>query len=294
MNPTLIRLILGASIAMVGLISPAQGQQSPARKTGPVTKVYVAEADDGAEIEHGDKIYPAQQSATFDAPGTVIETKAGGHSAIVYSNGTAMYLDENTRVEIDRFVQDPFDAQEDELVDSRYEPSMSQSNIIVPRGILGICTNQLVSGSSMVYMTPQAAINIRGGQVVVAASEDETIVDLIGGDVTVRHFGRELGAQVLRPGERAVIRAPRDGQEPAITVGPIPNDARTSGEERIQRACNARKSVTFSAISRGTANDAGSADEAAGAGGDEVVARPTVPATPPANIVVSPDRLPGT
>ncbi len=136
-------------------------------------------------------------------------------------------------------------------------------------------------------------------------------MDLLEGDITVRGGTQDVGGQILRPGERAtVVPSPGNGA-PTITIGPIPKEALAVADERVQVACNAKKTVTFDVIERkaqegleqpggelaGTGDTQPGQDEAAGAGDDttqEIVANPTVPKNPPNNIVISPDRLPGT
>ncbi|MEJ1973183.1 MAG: hypothetical protein WDM96_12190 [Lacunisphaera sp.] len=128
-------------------------------------------------------------------------------------------------------------------------------------------------------------MNIRGGKMVIESHPDETYVDLLEGDLTVRGSGgKDIGGQVLRPGERAIIR-PSDvaGQPPSITIQPIPREALKADDERTSLACNARKSVTFEAMARKSGEGGGDGEAAgAGAGGDEsdqqIVARPAVPA----------------
>jgi hypothetical protein len=190
---------------------------------------------------------------------------------------------------------------------------VSQSNVLVSFGAVGICTSQLISGSTMLYATPHATINIRGGKVVIESGPEGTMVDLLEGDLTVRSGDKDVGGQILRPGERAIVRHAAIGSEPLITIQPIPDDALPLDERRVEMACNARKSVTFGIIERraeeglnrpgeeaevaGTTTPGdGTTDEAAGAQGDtqEITASPTVPSSPPNNIVISADRLPGT
>ena len=304
-NP--LRLILVSALAFavtVVTVPSSLAQRQLGKKKGPTSKVYIAETKGETQIQNGDKIYTARQATAFDAPGTVIETKANSHNALVYSNGTGLFVDESTRVEINRFVQEPFRPERNNQLDSPYEPSMSQSDVFLSHGAIGICTSQLVSGSSMLYSTPHAAINIRGGKVAIESNPNETIVDLLEGDLTVRYNGRDVGGQILHAGERAFIRPGATvGEEPTITIGPIPREAMQRDDERVEMACNAKKSVTFDIIERKAAEgldqptDTVPADnEAAGADGgtQEIVANPTVPQTPPTNIVVSPDRLPGT
>ena len=299
MKTNLSRLLLVSALVLTVAVPSSFAQRQLGKKKGPTSKLYVAESTGDTQIQSGEKIYTARQSTAFDAPGTVIETKANSHNAIVYSNGTGMFVDENTRVEIGRFVQEPFQPQRDATLDQPYEPSVSQSNVYVPHGAVGICTSRLVSGSSMLYSTPHGSVNIRGGKVSIESHSGETYIDLLEGDVTVRSGGKDVGGQLLRPGERAVIQPPAGpGLEPVITIMPIPEDAKKVADERTEMACNAKKTVTFEAIDRqsGQTGDTTAGDEAAGADdpSQDLVAKPTVPSAPPTNIVISPDRLPGT
>ena len=306
MKSSTVRLLLLGIVAIATVSPTAFAQRQLGKKKGPTSKIYLAETKGESQIQNGDKIYTARQATAFDAPGTVIETNANSHNAFVYSNGTGMFVDQNTRVEIDRFVQEPFRPNRTTTADAPFEPSISQSDVHISHGAVGICTSQLISGSSMSYSTPQAIVNIRGGKVAIETNADETIIDLLDGDVTVRGGSKDVGGQILRPGERAVVRANPAGQAPSITISRIPPEALQVSDERVSVACNAKKTVTFEAIekkaeegldSNSTAAPAAPTD-AGDAGGEgatqEIVARPTVPAAPPTNIVVSPDRLPGT
>ena len=118
-------------------------------------------------------------------------------------------------------------------------------------------------------------------------------------------ISRALAYRWMQNGTLPVVRVP--GSK-AVRV---PRDALPADDRRVEMACNARKSVTFEIIERkaGEGPDAAGdetavADAAAGAPSDEaagaqadnqqIVAQPTVPSNPPNNIVISPDRLPGT
>ncbi len=282
---TKLPLLLVIGTASLLLLSPealAQGQIGP--KKGPTSKIYIAETKGDTQIMNDNKIYAARQATAFDAPGTVIETKDDSHNALVYSNGTGLYIDQNSRVEIARFMQEPFRPDRKNSTDALVEPSVSQSNVYVPRGSVGICTNQLVSGSTMTYTTPLALVNIRNGKLFIQTKAGETIVDLLEGDVTVHGGDQDPTGQVLRPGERAIIQAGLTGEAPSLTIGEIPKNELESIDERVTIACNAKKTVTFEANdSKG--QDGSSADQ-------EIVPKPTVPNQLPANITVSVDRLP--
>lgn len=309
MKTQLARLLLLSLAALVAATPSAYAQRQLGKKKGPTSKIYLAEAIGDSQIQTGEKIYTARQATAFDAPGTVIETKAGAHNAFVYSNGTGLFVDQNTRVEIDRFVQEPFRPNRYTTADAPFEPSISQSDVHVAHGAVGVCTSQLVSGSSMSYSTPQASVNIRGGKVSIETNADETIIDLLEGDITVRGGSKDIGGQVLRPGERAVVRSAPAGLPPTVTISRIPPEALKLSDERVSVACNAKKTVTFEVIEKkaeegldAPAEEAAPATEGgpaatspdgAAAEDQEIVAKPTVPSAPPTNIVISPDRLPG-
>jgi hypothetical protein len=112
--------------------------------------------------------------------------------------------------------------------------------------------------------------------VAIQTTGDETIVDLLEGDITVQVKGAPAGGQVLKPGERVVVRRAAAGAVPALNLGPIPPEALKADDEQTTIACNARRTVSFD-----TGTD------------QEIVAKPTIPQNLPANLTVSPDRLPG-
>jgi hypothetical protein len=316
MKTNSFRVIFVSALALAVGVTSSFAQRQLGKKKGPTSKLYMAEAEGESQIQNGDKIYTARQATAFDAPGTVIETKANSHNALVFSNGTGLYVDESTHVEINRFVQEPFRPERNSQVDAPFEPSVSQSDVFVSHGAVGVCTTQLISGSSMLYSTPHGEMNIRGGRVSIESNSTGTVIDLLEGDVTVRHNDHDIGGQILRPGERATIHPPTAvGLKPVVTISPIPREALQAAEERTSTACNAKKSVTFEVIEKkaemgldqpageeivasGTPPSPAGPSEAAGAGTEdstqEIVAKPTVPENPPTNIVISPDRLPGT
>ena len=293
---TRVALLLAAGLVCV---SPALAQRQLGKKKGPTSKLYLAETvGDGQIITEG-RAYKPRQATAFDAPGTVIETSADSHQAFVYSNGTGMYVDASTRVEINRFVQEPF-LPDRHATDA--EPSISQSDVFVSRGQIGICTGQLVSGTTMNYSTPHAGVAIRGGKLAIETNSKETIISLLEGDATVRAGTRDSSGALLRPGERAVIRPGPPGQPAFVTVSPIDRQVMADLDDKVNVACNAKKTVSFETIARKSEDGAGgAADESTAPGsntsGDdagedgEIVARPTVPEAPPTNIVVSPAQI---
>ena len=217
----------------------------------------------------------------------MIETKADSHDAFVYSNGTGMFVDQNSRVEIGLFAQEPFKGSSDQDAGTSVEPSVSQSSVTVVRGSVGICSSQLLPGSTMTYTTPQAVVVIRSGRVSIETANGKTTVDLLDGDVTVRSAGKDGTGQILRSGDRAVILSAPAGQSAAVSISQTPTELQPDLDHRVTIACNAKKTVTFKIIEQQSSDS-----EAAGAG-QEIVVQPTVPANLPTNITISADRLPG-
>jgi hypothetical protein len=309
-------LITFLAVSLVA-VPGALAQRQLGKKKGPTSKLYLAETKGKGEITNDGRTYAPKQATAFDAPGTVIETAVDSHQAFVYSNGTGMFVDQETRVEVDRFVQEPF--RPDRNPNMEVEPSISQSDVFLARGMIGVCTGQLVSGSTMNYGSPHGSINIRGGKVAMQTDGDATTVFLLEGDVTVRGGTKDVAGTLLRPGEQATIRPGPPGGAPSITVGPIDRQVMESIDDKVTAACNAKKAVTFEAIEKkadeglaasereplvgdappapgtpASAAGAGAPTDPGAAGSDttqEIVARPTTPAAPPTNIVVSPDRI---
>lgn len=308
---TLYRLLAAATILAVVAAPSAFAQRQLGKKKGPTSKLFLAESVGEGNITTEGKSHTAKQATAFDAPGTVIETGKDSHQAFVYSNGTGMLVDENTRVEVDRFVQEPF--RPDREKGTETEPSISQSDVFVSRGQVNICTSQLVSGSTMNYSTPNASVNIRGGKVAVSTNGSESTIYLLDGDITVRTGGKDTGGTLLRPGEKATIRPGPPGRPPIVTVAPIEPQMMPMLDDKVSAACAAKKTVSFETIEAKAQfgaegepqqNTTGSGDTPAAsntpgnANGtdtptEEIVATPTTPADLPTNITVSPDRLPG-
>lgn len=262
----------------------AEGQLGPTK--GPTSKLYLSETKGKGHIYTDGKIFEPKQATAFDAPGTVIETEANSHQAYVYSNGTAMYVDASTRLEVNRFVQERFLPNSNT---TEAEPSASQSDIFIWRGLVGVCTSQLVSGSTMNYSTEHGTVTIRGRKIAIQTSPAETIVYLIDGDVTVRSGKLDTRGQVLKSGERAVIRPGVAGAPATVTIDEIDKKFLAELDEKVTVACNARRTVSFETIEKSA--EFGAAGGDGGSPGEDIVAQPVVPQTPPVNITVSPDRI---
>lgn len=284
------QIILLTTALALALTPTVFAQRQLGKKKGPTSKLYLAETSGEGQIQTEGKVYEPKQATAFDAPGTIIETNDDAHQAFVYSNGTGMYVDQNTRVEVDRFVQEPFQPERN---NTSNEPSISQSDVFVAHGFVALCTSALVSGTTMGYSTPQGSINIRGGKMAIQTSAKETTFYLLEGDVTVRSSSQDIGGQVLHPGEKAVVRPGVAGGPPTITVAPIESEMMSTLDDRTAVACNAKKTVTFEIIEKKAelGADGPPEDGPPPTTTPVIVPIPTVPENPSTNITVSPDRI---
>jgi uncharacterized cupin superfamily protein len=270
---SLIALTCGSLLATDGF--GQLGQQK-----GPASKLFLSETKGSGTIENNGQVFEPKQGTAFDATGTVMVTNKDSHQAYVLSTGTGMYLDANTHVQVNQFDQDRFQPNQKP---TDVEPSVSHINIAISRGLVGVCASQMVSGTTLVFTTPLASVNVRGHRVAIQVTPGETIVYDLEGSVTVRTGDKDAGGVTLQPGERAVVRPGSPGQAAVTTVAPMDNDTKSLLDGTVTVACNARKTVAFEAV------------DAKGGGDEEIVAKPTVATTPPNNLTVSPDRInPGT
>ncbi|MCF3651962.1 hypothetical protein [Synoicihabitans lomoniglobus] len=212
-----------------------------AAKKNPTSKLYVADLEGQSEIDTGERIEDLAKKSVHNAQGTVIQTMEDSNNAMVFSNGTGVFLDTNTRMEVKRFSQEPFSPDRSDL---ETEPSISRTAAFIPRGTVGLCTPKLVAGSTMNYATPIGGVSIRSSKVVIEANDNETKISLVEGDVTVKGGPADASGQTLRGGQQAIIRQ-LPGQAPVIQIQDIPEDEMEFVEDKVTLACNARKTVFF-------------------------------------------------
>lgn len=235
--PFTVLLALSAGVALA---------QTSSNRKSPTSKFYVAEVTGFAQVDNGEKVEDLVEKSVFDAEGTVVETKPDSINALVMSNGTGIYFTPNTKLAINRFLQEPFSPNR---TDIESEPSMSQTRTALARGSVGLCTGKLVAGSTMVYDTPNGSVNILSQntqKLAIEISDTSTTVTLFEGSITLR--GDKLsGGEALQPGQQAVILNRGSNQPPEIKIGTIPEDQRERIEDMVNGACQARKKVYFDA-----------------------------------------------
>jgi hypothetical protein len=279
-------MALGGTLLFAVLLLSASSFAEELGKRNPTSKFYVTDLEGQSQVNTGEKIEELTKKSVYSAQGTIVETKPDATTALVYSNGTGIFFDHDTRLEMRRFVQEPFKPNR---TDMEVEPSISQTQSFLPRGVIGICTSKLVAGSSMTYRTPYASVAIRGRKVVIETNDKLTKVSLLEGDVTVRGGAFDSGGQMLRPGQQAIITPSQTGAPSSISVQEIPPQEVHGLEDKVTVACMAKNTVYFEVADRRT-NVAGG-KTAFDSAEQEVVPVAVVPADLTTPFVASPARI---
>lgn len=283
---TLAVFSLAASIVLLtsNSVLAVEGQRK-----NPTSKLYVADVEGMSSINTGEKIEDLTKKSVYSAEGVVLETTPKSTNAIVLSNGTGMTFDPDTRVEMQRFVQEPFAPNRTDL---EVEPSVSQTAAFIPRGTVGLCSSKMVAGSTTTFNTRQASLSIRGRKVVIEANDSSTVVSMFEGESTVR--GEMMaGGQTLKSGQQAIITRKSNSEPPTVQIQPIPPaDVKRLGD-KVSMACMARKTVYFEVASRQNQNSSDGVFSQTDASGEEVIVPVEVlPGTIPPPSTVSPFAVP--
>ncbi len=300
--------LLGAVVAFVLGATSAHAQ---AKKQNPASKIYISDVSGEAQIATADFTEDLSRRSVYSAQGSVIDTKRPTspqdrgkyYSTMVYSNGTGAFFDADTRVEIKKFVQEPFLPNRSDM---EVEPSISETQAHVVRGTVGLCTSKLVAGSSMTYSTPLGSINVSGRKLVIQSEPGVTRFSMIEGDSTVRSGTMDMGGHSIHTGEQAIIRPGAAGQPNQMQIVRIPENELSQLEDKVTMACMAKRTVYFDTRTRQQSNgdstagginafNTGSGSRTAGSpftdAEGEIIALPVLPSTPPVQFTVSPATL---
>jgi hypothetical protein len=299
----LARSIFVSVFSILAVVPAVVNAQS--NKKSPASKLYVSDVAGEAQINTGETIEDLNKRSVYSAQGTIIETKrpasdqdrTKAYSTMVYSNGTGAFFDADTRVEIKRFVQEPFVPTRSDM---DVEPSISQTQAFVSRGAVGLCTSKLVAGSNMSYSTPFATVNVRGQKVVIEAMPNETRISMLEGESSVKAGTMDMGGHTIHAGQQAIVRPNGAGQANTIEIIDIPKAQTARLDEKVAMACMAKKTVYFDVRSRQNSqinafNNDGPSERTAGSpittSDGEIVAIPVVPVNLPVQFTISPAAI---
>jgi hypothetical protein len=276
---------------MVCLAATGRGQ---AQTKSPASKIFIAETKGDTQIDTGKEIDDLTKKSVYRAEGTIVQTKAASTVSLVLSNGTGIYTDENTRIEIKDFEQEPFRASRTDMDD---EPSVSRTHLFVDYGVIGVSTSNMAAGSTMVYETSLASAFIRGRQAVIEAGDNITEISMVAGDATVTAGPLDIPHEV-KAGQQVIVRPGRPGEPNIVTIQSVVQGSEREGEQwleyRVTTADDARKLVYFElAATKDGAITVFDGAAPPDTGGKEIVAVPVVPVNPPVDPTVSAANLTG-
>jgi len=283
---------LSLSIAALCVAGVARAQD---HKKNPTSKIYVADMEGDSQIDTGKEIDDLTKKSVYNAEGTAIETKAHSNASVVLSNGTGIYFDVDTRVEVRTFLQDAFRPNRSDIED---EPSISRTHLFIDHGVIGVSTSKMVAGSTMQYDTSLASAWIMGRQAVIDSEDKFTVISMVQGDASVQ-AGTLGRSHQIKNGQQAIVTPGNTPDENFVTIQEIPPgdapNARNWLEERVLTADSARKLVYFEVQARkGSSGDISLFDEAAAPESNQVIVPvPVVSVNPPLGPVVSAANLSG-
>lgn len=167
MKARILASILLGSIALV-FASAVCGQQAapqaPAKKaSGPLPGVIKAAAIVGqVTVARGaDKPAAALKNGDTVAQGDVVTTAKGSAVVLVFANGSTVNVGAESRLSIDQFLLDPFDAATD-LAAAKEEPTPSHTKLNLTYGEVIGNVKKLKDASTYVVQTPVGSAGIRG------------------------------------------------------------------------------------------------------------------------------------
>ncbi len=213
---------------------------SEAARPDPTSKFYVLGLEGNTELVSPDRIEQLQPKSLHNAQGTTIITGEDASNSLVLSNGTALYFSGDTRIDIVTFRQSGFLPERTNLEE---EPSISSTEVMVPRGAVAISTPTLSPGSTMVYVTPHGVVSVHGGTIVIEVDAGETRVTVVEGAATVVGDSPKSGNRRIGAGEQVVARHTATGTR--LVTQPISTVAANFVNDLAQSSQNARRSVYF-------------------------------------------------
>lgn len=221
-------LIKSGCLGLLALLFPALSRAELSPPKTLLGKFLVSTVNGTATCVSEGRIFELKKGDTVTARGSTVETVGKSNVILVFSNGTGVYVDSATRLEVVKFDQEYF-APNNNL---RVEPSNSSTVVKMKTGRVVVSTPRLLSGTTMFYETPHVAVGIRGDKLLIEANERQTHVAMISGQATVNPRNSEgqfvsIGKRLVT-GQEAFIKYTAGGPElvessPPAEVAPLPS-----------------------------------------------------------------------
>ena len=283
---TILHLCIAA--LLTGALAHAQAPNG-----NPTSKIFVADTEGESQVDAGRKISVLQKKAVYKGEGSTIQTKADSNASIVLSNGIGIFFDVSTRTHIRQFIQAPFRPTRMDMED---EPSISRTDMHIDYGVVGVSTSKMAAGSTIIFESPLATVDIHGRQTVLQIGDNVTKISMLLGDATVQAGPLDRPREVSE-GKQVIIRPGQPGQENIVEVIDIP-DGHEEGErewlsERVLTADSARRLVYFETQAVNESNDRITLFDGETKPGTrlDIVPVPVIPVNPPVEPTVSAANL---
>lgn len=172
-------IVLGLLAGLLPLVG--YGALTSRQKNTLLGKFFVSNVKGTVTCISDGRIRELKKGDVIVGRGAKLETSPDSNITIVFSNQTAVYVDERTKFEVEKFDQEFF-APNNNL---RVEPSNSSTIVRLDQGRVVINTPRLLSGTTMVYETEHAAIYMKGEKILIEGDEKQTHVAMIDGNASV-------------------------------------------------------------------------------------------------------------
>lgn len=175
-----ITLIL---FALLWLVPVGLMAESPKKLPGIIRVVKVIGIVKAFE-DGGDLVAQLNTGDTL-TQGFIIETDVGSSVVLLFGNGSTIFVDQSTRINIKEFIQEPYKSEVSYLNQLQAEPSVSQTSLYLDRGkIIGSVRKlNIRRGSSFDMESSVGIAGIRGTQ--FQYSVDQTFSGFPMGSFTV-------------------------------------------------------------------------------------------------------------
>jgi len=132
---------------------------------------------------------PIQRGEAIDPNGLIFTTGPGDSAALAFSNGVALYLGPNSRLEVERYEQAPFTSQPD---NRRFEPGRSQLALRLEHGELAIAAREANPLSILsVDLGAVASVTLRSESAYLAVDANASVVAPMEGAASIDYRERE-------------------------------------------------------------------------------------------------------
>jgi hypothetical protein len=166
--------------------------------------------------------------------GYSVDAGEGGEAMLLFSNGTLVTVDENTKIKLESFLQEPFDAGDKQLEDLQEEPSSSSGLINLEIGSLVVKTKKLNKKSNFEISSPVGTAGIRGTQFGMGFSPNRGMsLDVT--ESTVSFSPRGGGRPSIVRAGRGLTAPPRGVPTPRA-VNPVTSRKINSTNDRANRS----------------------------------------------------------